>query len=84
MPTNDIIYESVGDLGGVDAGKVTDFAGDDGAAGADPVDGDAGVEGCAVTNVPDWLAAMMEEKTGTFSPDCRSEFVGCDPVESGL
>jgi hypothetical protein len=42
------------------------------------------VEGCSVASVPAWLAAMFEEQTGTFSPDCRSEFAGCDPVECGL
>ena len=55
MAINDIISESVGDLGGVDADEATDFAGDDGATGADPVDGDAGVEDrfeSAVTNAP--------------------------------
>ena len=49
---NDIISESVGDLGGVDAGEVADFAGDDGTAGADPVDGDAGAEGCFESAIP--------------------------------
>ena len=87
VATNAIISESVGDHGGVDAGEVADFAGDDEAAGADPVDGDAGVEGrfeSAVTNVPDWLAVMFEGPKGTFSPDCRFELAGCDSGECGL
>ena len=84
MPINDIISESVGDLGGVDAGEVADFAGDDGTTGADPVNGDAGVEGCVATSVHVWLAVMLEEKTGTLSPDCGFEFADCDPGECGL